>query len=310
MEPADPPIDPALPPGKRKEAAALKAAMGQIRAPSDAEQTLDKLGMPAKAPAAGVSPAPNGTAEARTEQSAETLVETAEKIAEAGPEEKAKFDPVIEDVSGGHQDAKAPEAPAQRGVKLLREALLRRLKPIDALDAAAFVKVNQLPHPPGVDRFMNRVTWVMTGGFGWALVLLILTAFDRKRGLRAMAGILPSLWVATSTVEYPVKAVFRRRRPFLDVVGAIIVGRKPGSFSFPSGHSAAAFAGARLLSIYYPRWRWIFRLIAGLTGFSRVYVGAHYPGDVLTGAAAGSALATIYHRLFTSKRQRRRLPRS
>ena len=104
---------------------------------------------------------------------------------------------------------------------------------------------------------------------------------------------LPSLWITTAIIEVPVKRFFRRRRPFIDVVRAIVVGRRPGSFSFPSGHSAAAFAGATLLRRYYPRWTSLFYLLAVLVGFSRVYLGAHYPGDVAIGAVSGTVLAEV-----------------
>jgi undecaprenyl-diphosphatase len=117
---------------------------------------------------------------------------------------------------------------------------------------------------------------------------------NQRVGSRAIFGVLPALWLATSTVEFPIKSFFRRRRPFLSLIRAIVVGRKPGSYSFPSGHSAAAFAGASLLCCHYPRWKILFYTIAGLVGFSRVYLGAHFPGDVLVGGVVGTSLAHVY----------------
>jgi len=106
------------------------------------------------------------------------------------------------------------------------------------------------------------------------------------------------LYLATYTVEIPIKRYFRRKRPFISIVRAIVVGRKPGSYSFPSGHSAAAFAGATLLQAYYPRARPVLFAIALLVAFSRVYLGAHYPGDVLSGSLAGAGLAKVYRTLI------------
>ena len=125
----------------------------------------------------------------------------------------------------------------------------------------------------------------------WALAVLVAALIDRKRGRQALLQIAPPLWFATMTVEYPIKYYFRRRRPFVDVVQAIAVGKKPGTFSFPSGHSAAAFAGAWLLRRHYPRLALLWYTIAGMVGFSRIYLGAHYPGDVLSGALSGTLIA-------------------
>jgi undecaprenyl-diphosphatase len=121
--------------------------------------------------------------------------------------------------------------------------------------------------------------------------LVVAALLDRRRGRRALLQVLPPLWVATMTVEYPIKYYFRRRRPFIDIVQAIAIGRKPGSYSFPSGHAASAFAGAWLLSHHYSRLAPLWFAIAALTGFSRIYLGVHYPGDVASGALLGTLLA-------------------
>jgi undecaprenyl-diphosphatase len=145
---------------------------------------------------------------------------------------------------------------------------------------------------------MSRLSWVMTGGTGWLLVLLLAAMSDPRRGWNAARAVVPALLLATVTVEYPIKRWFRRRRPFIALVEAIIVGRKPGSYSFPSGHSAAAFAGALLLARQFPQGKRAFFGLASLVAFSRVYLGAHYPGDVITGSMLGMVLARIYSRFL------------
>ncbi|MDQ3699304.1 MAG: phosphatase PAP2 family protein [Chloroflexota bacterium] len=177
--------------------------------------------------------------------------------------------------------------------------------PLQALDARLYLTVNAFPHAAWSDRLAQQITFWSTGGWIWVIGLFLawLTGVRGTRG--ALAALLPSMIGATWIVEHPIKAYFRRRRPFIDIVRALVVGKKPGSWSFPSGHTAASFACAWILSKRWPRRARIFFSLAGAVGFSRVYVGAHYPGDVLVGAAMGMGLSELIHRLNRWLRHRR-----
>jgi undecaprenyl-diphosphatase len=102
------------------------------------------------------------------------------------------------------------------------------------------------------------------------------------------------LFIATTIVEHPIKAYFKRRRPFITIIQAIVIGKKPGSWSFPSGHSASAFGGAWLLNQKFPGWKGVTYTLAGLVAFSRIYLGDHYPGDVLSGSLLGLLFARVF----------------
>ncbi len=173
----------------------------------------------------------------------------------------------------------------------LRAALVRELKPYQAADTAIFLDINGLPHPRWCNAGMRALTIAMKRADAMAIGLFVAALSDPSRGSRALAEVLPSLWLTTAVMEMPVKRFFHRRRPFIDVVRATVVGRRPGSFSFPSGHSAAAFAGATLLRRHYPRWTPAFYLLAVAVGFSRIYLGAHYPSDVAIGGLGGTLVA-------------------
>jgi undecaprenyl-diphosphatase len=78
--------------------------------------------------------------------------------------------------------------------------------------------------------------------------------------------------------------------------------------SFPSGHAATSFAGATVLARYLPgRWPVLF-LLATAIAFSRVYVGVHYPSDVLGGAVLGVLVATALPLLARVRRRSPRVP--
>jgi undecaprenyl-diphosphatase len=137
---------------------------------------------------------------------------------------------------------------------------------------------------------------ITTGGWIWILGSLVAYWLGVPRSRKALQRIAPCVIVATWSAEYPVKAYFRRRRPFIDVVRALVVGKEPGSWSFPSGHTCAAFAAAWIASRHWPRaWPWFFG-VATTVGYSRIYVGAHYPGDVATGAVLGLIFSELVRR--------------
>jgi undecaprenyl-diphosphatase len=287
---------------------ALERGVAEIKTPEQARPALDSLEKIAgdlreeDVARAGSDAAPEQQAAAIEEaedvaaaaKPASVIATAAVQSASAAPDGKPIVDESVTQALGAVEESDAPPTDTRRGRRHLRHELFKRLHPLQAVDAFAFVQINQLPHTRLLDRFMTRLSWVMTGGNGWLLFLLLATLVDRQRGWKATRAVVPALWLATVTVEHPIKKWFRRRRPFISLIEAIIVGRKPGSYSFPSGHSAAAFAGALLLTREYPGVARGFFGLASLVAFSRIYLGAHYPGDVLSGSFLGMVLARIY----------------
>jgi undecaprenyl-diphosphatase len=295
---------------KRKVEKALKESFASIQSEEDAAQMLEKL----ERESAGIVEADFGGG-----ADADTASEAAEKISEKAldqsPARPAKIirqvareiakEPALEDLEqldwavgdAARSDESDPDE-VRRGRRLLRKELYHRLRPLQAMDAIVFSEINSLPHPRVLDRIVSRFSFLMTGGHAFAAVILLDAFLQPRRARKAAIGILPALWLTTYTVEHVIKRFFRRRRPFISIVRAIVVGRRPGSYSFPSGHSASAFAAATLLALHYPQSRRLLFSVAGLVAFSRIYLGAHYPGDVLSGSVCGAGLARAYRALF------------
>ncbi len=188
------------------------------------------------------------------------------------------------------------------------------LTPFQKVDNWLFAKINTLPHPVYFDNFMKLFAEIMNRGDGWLFGLLLASYFDEAQGhtrsTRTMRRVAPVLWLASATVEFPLKSLFRRKRPYTQLAQAVLVGAPPQRHSFPSGHAASAFAGAWLLSKYYPLWRPVFYLVALLVAFCRVYLGVHYVSDVVVGSFSGVGLAAFYHNLLDKRSEHRRLSRA
>ena len=156
------------------------------------------------------------------------------------------------------------------------------------LDTWAFLFFNlRGPRPRWLDRVMLGFTQIGNGIVGLAIALIFFGAGERLLAYEIALGIL-TLWLVVELM----KALMYRRRPFIRLTQARIVGRRAVGRSFPSGHTSQAFFMATLLAQHFHASVWAALLLYGialLVGITRVYVGAHYPRDVLAGAILGSA---------------------
>ncbi|MFF3611775.1 bifunctional phosphatase PAP2/diacylglycerol kinase family protein [Streptomyces sp. NPDC002580] len=147
---------------------------------------------------------------------------------------------------------------------------------------------------PGADPALRRLTHAADHGRLWigaaAGMGLVGGSTARRAGLRGLG----SLALASFTVNTLVKWSARRPRPLLEGVPAVRhLTRQPKTTSFPSGHSASAAAFATGIALESTGYGALVAPVAAAVAFSRVYVGVHYPGDVLAGVAIGVGAAAL-----------------
>ena len=157
------------------------------------------------------------------------------------------------------------------------------------MDAALFSLLNGL-HTPWLDAVMRGTSWLgyFPGvWFVWAAAAL--TWRPTRAAAWRMCLAVALTYALTSGVVKPLVA---RERPYVVVTGARTIEPSPSdSYSFPSGHAATAVAGAMAASRVLPHASWVFWGVATLMAYSRIYVGVHYPADVVGGALFGAAVA-------------------
>jgi membrane-associated phospholipid phosphatase len=147
-------------------------------------------------------------------------------------------------------------------------------------------------HPLWLDRVMWAFTQIGNGAVGILLGIFLYFSGDRRLGIELLLGIL-TLWL---TVEL-IKAIVERSRPYLTLEAARIIGWRERDLSFPSGHTSQAFFMATLFSHYLnvsPLMGGVIYGVATIVGFSRIYVGAHYPRDVIGGAILGTVWGILF----------------
>jgi undecaprenyl-diphosphatase len=162
-----------------------------------------------------------------------------------------------------------------------------------AVDLNTFYLINKGLSNMIFDIIMPWLTHLGDFWAGWIFILIIMT-INRKpimRGLRL--GIFVSLiYGLLSGFQLIIKYLVNRPRPFVDH-DVIVRSVYPTDPSFPSGHAVTIFMMAVVLSYQFPKYKYIFYFLACLVSFSRVYLGVHYPSDVITGALIGYGITKL-----------------
>ncbi|MBT2466753.1 phosphatase PAP2 family protein [Streptomyces sp. ISL-66] len=164
-------------------------------------------------------------------------------------------------------------------------------------------------HWPGADRVLPRLGRAANHGVLWGGAALAIAACGPVGARKAAGRGIASLALASATINTVGKWSVRRARPVLEGVPVVRrLTRQPQTTSFPSGHSASAFAFAAGTAMESPALGALLAPVAASVAFSRVYTGVHYPSDVLAGAALGVAAGLVVRRLTRDAEDARIVP--
>lgn len=159
------------------------------------------------------------------------------------------------------------------------------------LDTTLLFLVNRGWAWPPADVFFLTITKMQN----WLPVLIPLFIWlmwkGGPQGRWAVLLIIPLIAVTDPFASWFLKAWIGRPRPCVALPDVRLITPILTSGSMPSSHAVNSFAAATHFGFHYPRWRYVFLFLAALVGLSRVYLGLHYPLDVVIGAGIGIAAA-------------------
>lgn len=141
------------------------------------------------------------------------------------------------------------------------------------------------------DLILPKITHLGGAVFSLSLLFLMLL-YPGLVETRWVLSALGALSASHLTVHF-IKKKFTRARPYDRLEDVRLSSKALKDFSFPSGHSAAAFSLAVMFSLYAPVLSFMLLPAAAVVAFSRMYLGLHYPTDCIIGAAIGSVSSLL-----------------
>ena len=168
---------------------------------------------------------------------------------------------------------------------------------MDVLDSFLLLFLQEHVRQAFLTPFFVFLTTLGNKGALWFAICFALLLFPRTRRAGVLA--LLSLLLAGGIGHFVMKPLLMRPRPFLELGTLVPLVAKPLTYSFPSGHTACGFAVALILLRAWRRWyRWLALALAVLIAFSRLYVGVHYPSDVLGGFLLACLVSSLVWRFL------------
>lgn len=169
-----------------------------------------------------------------------------------------------------------------------------------SLEEAILLFFQNIRHE-SIDPIMIAISWIGNNGLLWIVVGLALLLFRRTR--HGGADTLVALAVGFLINNVLIKNLVARVRPYDAIEGLLAIVPHLNDWSFPSGHTCASFAAATALALAFGKpGAWSF-VPAVAIAISRLYVGVHYPSDVIVGAMIGAGVAFCVHKALKKIRK-------
>lgn len=166
------------------------------------------------------------------------------------------------------------------------------------LDASVLLWIQENLRADWLTPFM--VFYTKLGGLGliWILTSLVFLCFKKTRWA-GVAGLM-ALVFSLAVNNVCLKRLIARIRPYEVIEGLQLIGKNATDFSFPSGHTGSSFAAATAFFWTFKKGkaRWILILGAALMAFTRLYIGIHYPTDIIGGLITGSLCGYAAYRII------------
>lgn len=162
-----------------------------------------------------------------------------------------------------------------------------------SLDHRFFLFINHWPHTPVSDAIALTLSGVFASTvIVWLLLSVWLFVREQKRDHWFFLPVVLASTLSILITDVILKNFFNRNRPPLSL-GTMNIGGPLLYHSFPSGHATFAWALAMVLASKEPRAKWLFYTLAFLISISRVYLGKHYPSDVIAGSFVGLGIGYV-----------------
>ncbi|MCK5028567.1 MAG: phosphatase PAP2 family protein [Bacteroidales bacterium] len=175
---------------------------------------------------------------------------------------------------------------------------------LNNIDTNIFIFLNGINSP-----FWDKIMWWISGSKSWIPMYAVIVAYivykQRWKSIISLIFIALVVTLADQISVQAFKEVFQRLRPChnpaLQDIVHIVRNKCGGQYGFVSSHAANTFAVAFFLSKFFKNrhFSWFIFIWATIVSYSRIYLGVHYPFDVLGGAALGGVIGLLTYILYT-----------